>query len=100
MITDIQWELVKRMALTTAYHALYRDNELGVQMETVTRRTNYGYGIGKSDTSFFIDNDEREFKTQDELIDAYNEKFRYEGENPHEEVTYIKVIKKRENDSL
>ncbi len=31
----------------------------------------------------------------DELVDFYNEKFRFEEENPDQEVTFVKVIKRR-----
>jgi hypothetical protein len=38
---------------------------------------------------------EKEFTDLDELIDFYNEKFRFEEENPDQEVTFVKVIKRR-----
>ena len=78
-------------------HTVVRDNELGIQCETLTNKTDGGYGIGKSKSFYFIDNDEREFLTVKEMVDAYNEKFQFSEENPEHEVSYIKVIKKRNN---
>lgn len=43
----------------------------------------------------YIDNVEKEFTDLDELIDFYNEKFKFEAENPYQEVTFVKVIKRR-----
>ncbi|MFC0183338.1 hypothetical protein ACFFJX_12545 [Pseudarcicella hirudinis] len=64
-------------------------------MRKITDRDDDGSPKGKPNTSFFIDNDEREFLTEEALIDAYNEKFKFEGENPEYEIKYIKVIQKR-----
>ena len=95
MITEIDWKMKSSMNMSTYHHSLRRNDEYGVQMETVTQKLN-GYGSGKSDTSFYIDKDEREFKTEEDLISAYNEKFKFDDENPEHEVTYVKVIKKRQ----
>ena len=44
---------------------------------------------------YFIKNDDREFLSIEDLVDAYNEKFKFEYENPDQEVIYKRVIKKR-----
>lgn len=95
---DFNWEMVSHMALQNQYHAQYSDKERGVTKETITNRTNGGYGIGKSKSYYFIDNDPREFLSVEELADAYNEKFKFSEENPEHEVVFIKVIRKRKND--
>ena len=92
---DIKWKMESHLSLKNQYHSQYSDKELGVTRETITNRTMGGYGIGKSKDYFFIDNDAREFLTIDDLVDAYNEKFKFSEENPDHEVTYVKVIKKR-----
>lgn len=92
---DIKWKMVSHMALKNQYHGQYADVELGVTKETITKRTNGGYGIGKCKTFYFIDGDAREFLSAEDLVDAYNEKFKFSDENPNHEVTYVKVIKKK-----
>ena len=92
---DINWKMNYHMALINQYHAQFSDKELGITKEVVTNRTNNGYGIGKSKCFYFIDNDEREFLSIEDLVDAYNEKFQFNDENPEYEVSYVKVIKKR-----
>lgn len=83
------------MALSGSYHGLYRDNDLGIQYEYATNRTQGGMGVGKQSNSYFIDDDPREFLTVDELVDAYNEKFRFDEESPTKEVIWYKVVRDR-----
>jgi len=92
---DIKWKMVSHMALKNQYHGQYADTDIGVTKETITNRTNGGYGIGKSKIFYFIDGDAREFLSAEDLVNAYNEKFQFSEENPEHEVTYVKVIKKR-----
>ncbi|MEL7248358.1 MAG: hypothetical protein AAFO03_08060 [Bacteroidota bacterium] len=94
---EILWKSIKRMAFSNCYHSLSRCEEYGIQRETITRRTNGGYGIGKSSTSYFIDNVDKEFKTLEEMVEFFNEKFQYEEDNPKQEVVYIKVIRDRKS---
>jgi hypothetical protein len=82
--------------MSNYHHTLFRDNELGIQKETITNKTDGGFGLGKSNTSFYIDNDVREFLSLDELITAYNEKFKHEEDTPDMEVKYVKILVKRE----
>lgn len=92
---DIEWKMIKHMALKNQYHALYANEELGVTKEVLTNRTHGGYGVGKSKAYYFINNDPREFLSIEEMVNAYNEKFKFSEENPEHEVVYVKVIKKR-----
>lgn len=94
---SINWKQKSRIAFSSHYHSLYEDKKLGISKEVITKRTNNGYGIGKVSTFFFINNDDREFINIDKFIDAYNEKFKFEFENPNQEVTYVRVIKQKQN---
>ncbi len=93
---DINWEMVSHWSFTNQYHAQYQDKELGVTREVITNRTQGGYSVGKSKSFYFIDNDPREFLSGEDLVNAYNEKFQFSGENPEHEVRYVKVITKKQ----
>lgn len=73
---DIKWKLITHMALKNKYHAQYSDKDLGVTKEVITNRTDSGNGIGKSKSFYYINNDEREFLSVEDLVNAYNEKFK------------------------
>jgi hypothetical protein len=92
---DFNWKMERHMALRNQYHAQYSDKERGVTKETITNRTCGGYGIGKSKSYYFINDDPREFLSAEDLADAYNEKFKFSEENPEQEVKYIKVVVKK-----
>jgi hypothetical protein len=94
---DINWQFKTSLNLRNQHHTVLRDDELGVQMEQLTNKTDGGYGLGKCRSFFFIDNDEREFLTADAMVDAYNEKFVFSEENPNHEVKYVRVITKKVN---
>jgi hypothetical protein len=56
---------------------MYRNNQLGIQREVVTKRKRYDDvhgGWEEGDVSYFLDGDKREFKTVDELYDAWVQK--------------------------
>lgn len=56
---------------------MYRNEQHGVQMEYVTKRKRKGdiySGWKKQDTAYFLDGDEREFKTPDQIYVAYMKK--------------------------
>lgn len=56
---------------------LHRNDELGIQKETVTKQKikgNIYSGWKDPDVVFFLDGDKREFKTPDQLYVAYMEK--------------------------
>lgn len=94
---NINFQFKASWNLRTCHHTMSRDDELGIQCESSTRKTDHGYGVGKSKSYYFIDNIEKEFLSLEELCDFYNEKFQYEEDNPDQEVVYVKVIKKRDN---
>lgn len=55
---------------------LYRNNDLRIQKEVLTKRKRHGdiYGGWKDgEVYFFLDGDEREFRTVDQLYVAYME---------------------------
>lgn len=56
---------------------LHRNEELGIQKETVTKRKRKGdiySGWREPSIAFFLDGDERQFDTPDQLYVAYMEK--------------------------
>lgn len=97
MITeeDIKWRCTSRISTTSGWQSLWRDNEHGIQYEEYTAKNWHGFPKGKPKRYFFIDNDDREFHSLDDMIEAYNEKFKFSEENPEHEVIYVKVIRKR-----
>ena len=56
---DVELRFKSSMNMSTYHHTLRRDDKLGIQAETVSNKTDGGYGIGKSSTTYFIDNDVR-----------------------------------------
>lgn len=75
-MTKPNWKLKIRISGKHG-QSLHRDDALGVQMEkTWTYRENrFGEGkVSNVDTSYFIDGDKREFKTEAEMIDAMKQK--------------------------
>lgn len=95
---DINWRLKESWNLKNQHYTIFRDDERKVQWESVTNKDSSGYGQKKSSSAFYIDGDEREFKSAEELVDAYNEKFKFEEENPEHEVKYVRVITKRKTE--
>lgn len=95
---DFNWRFISSWNFKNQHHTTLRDEERKVQCEKITNKLQGGYGTGKSKAFFFIDGDDREFLTSEELADAYNEKFKFEGENPETEVKYIRVIIKKKKE--
>lgn len=93
---DIQFKWRSHLAMSDQYSTVYRDDNLGIQVESYTNRNWDGFPKGKSKKYYFIDNDQREFHSIEELIDAYNEKFKFSEENPDCEVVYVKIIRRRD----
>ena len=96
---DIKLRFISSLNLSTQHHTLLRDDDLGIQAEKISNKTDGGYGIRKTKSFYFIDNDPREFLDIESLVDAYNEKFQFEEENPEHEVKFIKVVVKRQIDN-
>ena len=75
----------------------YLKKDILCNLRVVT--TNYTELKMKLDEKYKIDNDPREFLDIESLVDAYNEKFQFEEENPEHEVKFIKVVVKRQIDN-
>ncbi|NDV93488.1 hypothetical protein D0T84_00960 [Dysgonomonas sp. 521] len=101
MITrmDIHLKFIHSIGLSDGHISQYRDDVNKISAETVTPRLSDGFSFGKPSTTYYIDNDDREFKDIDSLIEAYNELYKYSEDNPEMEVVYVKTIRKRRNQS-
>lgn len=99
MITrdDLQLRILSCISMTGSGIIKYRDEVNKISAVTITPRKD-DLSYGKPKTTYYIDNVEKEFTDLDELIDFYNEKFRFEKENPDQEITFVKVVKKRYKD--
>lgn len=91
---DINWRLIQSWNLRDQHYTILRDEEKKVQCEKITNKT-MDIGTGKVYSAYYIDGDEREFHTVEAMVDAYNEKFKFEEENPEHEVKYVRVVVKR-----
>ena len=63
---------------------MHRNNDIGLQVETVTKRKKKGdiySGWQKEERAFFLDGDDRQFDTPDQVYVAYMEKVCGIGEN-------------------
>jgi len=70
-------QYVSGMSGAFGAHRVYRNNQLGIQREIVTKRKRYDNIYGgweKGDVGYFLDGDKREFKTVDELYEAWAQK--------------------------
>ena len=92
---DIPFRFVSSLNMDSYHHAVSRNNNLGLQIETITKKDDFGFSKGEPKSFFFIDGIEKEFKSLDELCDFYNEKFQYEEDNPNQEVVFVKIIRQR-----
>lgn len=73
---SFQWQMRSHFGGSKQHGLLYRDDTKGVQMEIITGKTKgMGGTFGKSRHYFFIDGDKREFRTEDELMTAWKEKY-------------------------
>lgn len=68
-----EWRYVRGIVTTNRYHRVYRDDKLGVQMELLTKRRS-GRPVGHGKYYFFIDKDDREFKSKKAMLKALREK--------------------------
>lgn len=68
-----KFEMRMHMAGTNRHSCLYRDDSLGVQMEIHTTKYKTGR-FGKGEVIYYIDGDNREFKTKEEFMDALRER--------------------------
>lgn len=62
------------MRFDTSAQRMYRNEEVGMQEEVITPFNPHRQTWGIGDTSYFLDGDDREFKTVAELYMAYMHK--------------------------
>ena len=65
-------------------HRMHRNDDIGLQVETVTKRKKVGdiySGWKKQERAFFLDGDNRQFDTIDQVYVAYMEKVCGVGES-------------------
>jgi hypothetical protein len=68
------WKMHSHFGGTKQHGLLYRDDDKGVQMEIITGRTKgLGGSFHKPRHYFFIDDDKRTFRTEEELMAAWKE---------------------------
>ena len=92
---DINFTMICHRNFATKWHSVFEDKDLKLSKETITNKTVCGYGVANQKSFYFIKNDDREFLSIEDLVNAYNEKFKFEDENPDQEVIYKRIIKKR-----
>lgn len=74
---ELPMEYVHGIAADWGAMRLYRNEEYGLQKELVTKRIRKGdiySGWRDGEVGFFVDGDDREFKTVDQLYVGYMEK--------------------------
>ena len=91
---DINFTMICHRNFATKWHSVYEDKDLKLSKETITNKTVCGYGVANQKSFYFIKNDDREFLSIEDLVNAYNEKFKFEYENPDHEIIYVRVVKK------
>ena len=67
-----KWGCVRGLFTDSRYHRVYRDDKLGIQMEVLRGRRN-GMPIGKPRRYFYIDGDEKEYRSEEALLAAIRE---------------------------
>lgn len=95
-LDDLEFRFVRSTGFSNRHHAQFVNERLGITKEVITNKKANGC-FGKAVSFFFINGDDREFLSEDDLIEAYNEKFKFSEENPDYEVVYVKVIRPRDN---
>lgn len=64
----INWVQQGAIKAVSREHAVFRDAALGVQYEVITPRR--GMKAGRPRTRYYIDEDPREFRTEEDLVEA------------------------------
>ena len=88
---DINFTMICHRNFATKWHSVFEDKDLKLSKETITNKTVCGYGVANQKSFYFIKNDDREFLSIEDLVNAYNEKFKFEYENPDQEVIYKRI---------
>ena len=66
----MEWKLKFSLAGIQQHSLLYRSEYKGKGIQKEIHTPKYKSGFGKGKVSYFIDNDKREFKSEDELLKA------------------------------
>jgi hypothetical protein len=69
-----KWEYVLSKYLPKTHVTVYRDDLLHVQMQIMTKRSNH-YNSEKAKFFYFIDDDPRVFRSEEELLGALAKRF-------------------------
>ncbi len=72
-----KWEYIASKYLPKSHVTVYRDDVLRVQMQIITKRSSH-YNSEKAKFFYFIDEDERTYRSEDELLGALSRKFQKE----------------------
>ena len=72
-VNDIKLQFKASMNMAKYHHTVHRDDALGIQVETITKKGTGGLIIGNPKNSYFIDNDKREFEDIDSILKTINE---------------------------
>lgn len=70
----IKLQYSQGMVFEDHYERMYRDEKYKVQLEVITGRDEHGFPTDKIERSYFIDNDEKKYKSEEEVIEALNKK--------------------------
>ena len=62
-----EWKKTAFESQETKWITTYRDKKLGVQKEIIVHKTHDGMGIGETETLYYIDGVDQEYKTEDTL---------------------------------
>jgi hypothetical protein len=72
-----KWEYVSSRYSDKSHTVIYRDAALRVQMQIVTKRSDH-YNPEKAKYFYFIDNERKVFRSEEELLNALAKKFELE----------------------
>jgi hypothetical protein len=72
-----KWEYIASKYLPKSHVTVYRDDVLRVQMQIITKRSSH-YNSEKAKFFYFIDEDERTYRSEDELLGALSRKLQKE----------------------
>ena len=69
MSLEPRWRYVRGLVTDSQYHRVYRDDELGIQMEVLRGRRN-GVPAGEARRYFYIDGSKKECRSEEALLAA------------------------------
>jgi hypothetical protein len=82
-----KWEYISSKYRPKSHVTVYRDDLLHVQMQIVTRQSNH-YNSEKAKFFFFIDDDSRIFRSEEEMIGALAKKFEHQDRQRFSLITH------------